>query len=554
MNGRATAAKSRAGIGSDTRRRALWGVGLMAGGSLATVLAAVFATGLATLLAGSLGCSPTATTTPGAVAASPGPTPLPHGPAAPEGGLPMPNLALDDWRPPSAAAGDIEALGQALAQHPRVGLIVDPSLDGAGRLDAMRLAALVGRLAPDTAVHPISGGPADGLTLGEIIREDPPLLPTLGASGRIQWATPSSLELDRKRLQAWAEAGDPAVLVVGPVGVDTPTWRQLATAAVGTCDPLLNQLLDGQRDSLALLEPFLDHADAVLASVYLTELAAVVPELVTQLAEFEVVRERGDFSRAQGWDRYQCGRRYQQYLQPFATCVIATERLGPAEVARLERGHGAGGMKTPCPSTPRLFLRGAARIGSVEPSDYIPTECPQLLGRDYVEALRAPARDAAELAGDQLELRWMILVERLATLAEVYAGLEQLCTPARRRFAPEDLAALRARVAELGLLYQRDEPPAPDARFLANDASFHVPTIGKVQQLARFDGGTGSASRELLVAAKELATYDRDHGQCRARPGDQPLMAMLIGAREATPEFLGFYYAEELWCGELGPL
>lgn len=541
MHHRATAARLGAGLDPDTRRRALWGVGLMAGGSLATALA----TGLA-----AFGCSPAAAPSASPIAASPAPTP-PDGPPPPGGGLPMPSLDLD-WHPPSAAAGDVEALAAALAKHPRVALVVDPSIgESGGELDAMRLAALVGRLAPNTAVHPI--GSDGGSSLAEIIREDPPLLPATGSSGRTQWAIPSELELDAERLRALAELGDPAVLVVGPVGVETPTWRQLATATVGTCEPLLDQLLEGQRDSLALLEPFLDHADAVLASVYVNELAAVVPSVREELAEFERERDRRDFD-AQGWARYQCGRRYHQYLQPFASCVAASDQLGAAEVARLEGSHGAGGVKTPCPTTPRLFLRGAARIGSVEPSDYIPSECPRLLGRDYVEALRAPARTAAEITGDHLDVRWMILAERLATLAEVYDSLEQLCAPGRRRFGVDDLTQLRARVAELGLLYRRDEQPAHDARFLANDASFHVPGIGKVRQLARFDGGTGSASRALIAAARELGKFDRVHAQCVARPGEAPLMAMLIETARATPEFLGFYYEEELWCDELGPL
>lgn len=467
------------------------------------------------------------------------------------GGLPMPSLDVD-WQPPSAAAGDVGALADALAKHSRVGLVVDASVAQAGgELDAMHLAALVGRLAPNTAVRPIAsdGGP----TLAELIREDPPLMPATGDNGRTQWATPDELELDVQRLHALAELGDPAVLVVGPVGVDTPTWRQLATAKVGSCEPLLEQLLAGQRDSLSLLEPFLDHADEVLANAYVAELAAVVPGLREQLAEFEHDRDRRDFD-AQGWARYQCGRRYHQYLQPFASCVAASERLGVGEVARLEGSHGAGGVKTPCPTTPRLFLRGAARIGSVEPSDYIPTECPQLLGRDYVEELRAPARAAAEITGDNLDVRWMMLAERLATLAEIYDSLEQLCTAGRRRFADQQLAALRARVIEVGQLYQRDEQPAHDARFLANDANFHVPGIGKVRQLARFDGGTGSASRALIAAARELGKFDRVHAQCVARPGDAPLMAMLIDTARAKPQFLGFFYQEELWCEELGPL
>jgi hypothetical protein len=545
MSGRpSAAARLRAELDPEVRRRALWGVALMTGASLATALA--------TGLAGTLACSPTATNTAGVIVASPTPPSLPVGPPPPSGGLPMPSLELD-WLPPSAVAGDLEALALALGKYPRIGLVVDPEFGEAElELDAMHVVALVGRLAPNTAVRPIGGG-SDTLTLDQIVREDPPLIPTIGANGRTRWATPEALELDRERIRGWAAAGDPAVLVVGRVGVDTPTWRQLATATVGSCEPLLTKLLDGQRQSLALLEPFLDHADATLASLYLTELAAVVPTLRAELDEFEVERDRRSFDQ-QGWDRYQCGRRYRQYLQPFASCAAATEQLGVAEVMRLEAGHGLGAIKTPCPSTPRLFLRGTARIGSVEPSDYIPNECPKLLGRDYVEALRAPARDAAEVAGDHLDAHWMILAERLATLTEVYEGLDQLCTPGRRRFEAAELERLRARVAELGLLYRVDEQPAHDARFLANDADFHVPGVGKVRQLARYDGGTASASRTLSLAARELAKFDRVHGRCLARPGAAPLMAMLIDTAAASPVFLGFYYEEELWCGELGPL
>jgi hypothetical protein len=500
----------------------LWGVGLMAGATLATVVAAALASVLA--------CSPNAAVVPGPVAAKPAPGTLDDGPPPPTGGLAMPTLALD-WSPPSAAAGDIEALAAALARHPRVGLFVDGD-GGPTRVDAMRLAALIGRLAPGTAVHPITNSSASGLA--EVLREDPPLLPTTAEGGRTQWALPERLELDAERLRSWHEQGDGAVLVVGAVGVAAATWRQLSSAAVGSCEPLLAAMFDGQAESLVLLEPFLDHADAVLASLYASELASVVPQLQAELAEFEQERPREDFDLV-GWERYQCGRRYLQYLQPFAACASA-------------------GADASCASTPRLFLRASVRIGSVEPNDYVPTDCPRRLDRDYVEALREPARAAAEHAADHLDARWLMLAERLATLAELHGALTQLCTPARRRFAAADLDALRQSVAELGPLFTREETPAHDARFLINDGNFHVPGLGKVRLLAQYDGGTGSASRELLAAAKRLAAFERAHAQCVARAGDAPLMAMLIDTRTAKPEFIGFYYAEELWCEELGPL
>ncbi|KIG13806.1 hypothetical protein DB30_07519 [Enhygromyxa salina] len=492
-----------------------------------------------------IACSPNPAHGPGPVAASPAPATLPDGPPPPRGGLPMPSLDLD-WSPPSATAGDVAELAQALANHPRVGLLLDPGSNhetsggtsgisrAAKGLDTTQLAALVGRLAPDTAVHPIGLHDPKRPRLAEVILQDPPLLPATGPTGRTRWALPKQLEVDRVQLQRWAELGDPAVLIVGAVEVDAPVWRGVATSAVGSCEPLLDALVDGQTQSLALLEPFLDHADAVLAAAYTVELARVVPQIEAELAEFEPQRTRADFD-ADGWARYQCGQSYLRYLQPFSACVSTSA------------------MQT-CPMTPRLFLRGSARIGTVEPSEYIPTDCARRMDRDYVEALRAPARAAAELAQDHLDVGWMLLAERLATLSDVHAAIASLCTPARRRFSAPDLAQLRASVAALGPLFISDAPPAHDARFLANDGSFHVPGLGTVRQLARYDGGTDSPSRAVIAAAQQLDNFSRAHARCVPRPGEPPLMTLLVDTRTGAQELLGFFYAEELWCDELGPI
>jgi hypothetical protein len=86
------------------------------------------------------------------------------------------------------------------------------------------------------------------------------------------------------------------------------------------------------------------------------------------------------------------------------------------------------------------------------------------------------------------------------------------------------------------------------------DGSFHVPGVGAVRQLARFDGGTGSASRALVGEARALRRFARERSRCVARPGDPPVMMVLIESASAKPEFLGFFHGEELDCGDLGPL
>lgn len=494
-------------------------MGLVLGGAAAPALAA------------GLACSPRGAVPGAPVAAEATSLVLPEGPSAPRGGLPMPDLDLA-WSPPSPSAGDPVALAEAIARHPRIGLVVDPDLrrEHEGQLDAAHVAALVQTLAPDTAVHLL-----EAAALGDVVLEDPPLVPTLAASGRLHWALPETLAIDRAKTSGWGERGDPAVLVVGAVGVDAATWRSLASAAVGTCEPLERALLDGQTRSLAELEPFLDYADAVLSQVYVAELDALVPALRERLAEFETPRTREDFGSEAQWQRHECGATYLAYLAPFADCLR---------------------WDTPqaCSMAPRMFLRDAARIGSIEPSVYVPSYCPARLGHDYVEELREPARNAAELAGDVLDVHWLALAERLATLGEVHGALEELCTPTRRRFDAADVGELQARLVSVGELFQREEDPPHDARFLTIDASFHVPGVGVVRQLARFDGGTGSASRALVAEARELRRFARSRSRCVARASEPPIMMMLIDTARGAPEFLAFFHGEELDCGELGPL
>ncbi len=504
----------------DVRRRVLWGVGLVVASAAAPALAAVLA------------CSPRGAVPGAPVAAEQSSLVLPEGPPSPTGGLPMPDLDIE-WAPPSHSAGDPLALAEAIARHPRVGLIVDPSVigEGEGQLDPARLGALIHRLAPDTAVHALAGA-----ELGEIVLEDPTLVPKPAANGRLHWTLPESLAIDRERARGWAERGDPAVLVVGTVAIDGATWRSLGEASVGSCDPLETRLLAGQTSSLTELEPFLDYADEVLARVYQVELAELLPKLQADLAEFEPVRSRADFRSLAQWNRHECGEKYREYLEPFAACV-------------------EWGTPRACSMAPRLFLRDAARIGSIEPSGYLPAHCPARLGHDYVEELREPARKAADLAGDVLDVNWLALAERLATLSEIHGALEDLCKPARRRFADADIDELRQRMVAVGELFQRTESDPPnDARFLTIDGSFHVPGVGAVRQLARFDGGTGSASRALVEAARGLRRFTRERARCVARPGDPPVMMVLVDSASAKPEFLAFFHAEELDCADLGPL
>jgi hypothetical protein len=324
-----------------------------------------------------------------------------------------------------------------------------------------------------------------------------------------------------------------AVLLLDDAQLEPGRWRGLPARAVGSCQAPMAALAVGQEQSLAELEPFLDHADATLWQVYRPALQALVAQLRAELEPYQGHRTRAELDDDDVWAQYQCGRAYWEHLQSFARCGTELASCAPA---------------------PRVFLMGGARIGTAEPSIYIPEGCAAKVGRDHVLELRSLAAEAAQVAQEHLAPSWMALADRVGAITEVYEALEDVCTPRRRRFDAADLQAARGRLAAIGEALTSDELTHPEGRWIPADEPFHVPGYGPVQQVARYHAGPGSASEAAVGQARALRELVLGRALCRSAQPALPLALALVQARSGRVEFFGYFFEEELMCGELPPL
>ncbi|MBK9756605.1 MAG: hypothetical protein IPO88_24515 [Nannocystis sp.] len=447
-----------------------------------------------------------------------------QGPPPPQAGLGFPGLAVP-WTPPSLTAGDPAALGAALAEAGAVTLLLGPRL--AGDAWAQRAAGLVAALSPHTRV--LGHRQAALVELQGPGAEDRGELRTpgrsIGPEGRPRYGLPAGAS-------TWLKGQESAVFGLDDAVVELEAWQALPAVSVGSCEPVMQALAAGQELALAQLGPFLDHADALLWSAYREQLRAFVPGFVAELAEYGQVRSRADSTDDESFARHACGVAYREQLRRYEKC-------GQAIAA--------------CPEAPRLVLVGGARIAAPESGVAAGEHCPALVGRDYQAEIRRLGQAAAEAASEALDREWTVLADRLGALTEVHAALEDICTPRRRRFAAADLEQARARLVRIGTALASDERDAGAGRWQLRDAALVVPGLGPSRELARFEAGAGSHNAEIVADARALREFVLSRSLCRSGHAATPIAAV-VGAPGVGLRFLGYFYEEELFCGELPPL
>jgi len=430
------------------------------------------------------------------------------GPASPTNGFEFPSLAAP-WTPPMLSAGDVDELAAALARHPEVTLSLGPRL--AGATWAERGTTMVAALSPATRVA--GSGQRELTALVEPASELQALRREATREGRPRYAA---------KLGLVRSAGAGPVVGIDDVVVDQARWQALASSSVGTCEPAMAALADGQEAALARLAPFLDHADAEIERVYRAKLRGVVPGLSKQLAERAGAQD----------DRGACVRGYQAHVQAYAACV-ADARVS-------------------CPGTPRFVLAGGARLVAVDANAAVGERCPALVGRDPAAELRGLADAAATEVSATLDGGWTVLADRLGTLTEVHAALEDVCVPRRRRFAADDVAEARARLARIGVALASDEVRA-DGRWVSSGERLTVPGLGPTRVVQRYEAGAGSVNAVIVGEARALREFVLSRGLCKAGHAALP-MGVVVGVPGEAAEFFGYFYEEELMCGALAPL
>lgn len=440
------------------------------------------------------------------------------GPPAPVGGLPFPSLAVP-WTPPMLTAGDPGALAAALGRGEDLTLALGPRLAGVGW--EQRAVGLVAALSPATRV-----GARRSAGLLEVVEPSPDLKRprrSLGPDGRPRYA--ANLKLH----SGWPKG---QVLAIDDAEVEAGAWESLPAVSVGSCEPAMQALAVGQERSLAQLGPFLDHADGLLATMYRAELRAFVPGFLTELADYATARPREAFTDEEKWAQHQCGRAYREQVERHAKCQV-------------------GGAR--CPEAPRLVLVGGARIAAVDAGATAGEHCPALVGRDYSAELRRLGQSAAEAASAALSPEWTMLADRLGTLTEVHATLEDLCTPRRRRFAEADLVEARQRLADLGAALGSEVLEVQAGRWQIGDEPLYVPGLGPTRELARFVVDPAAIDSGIVAGARALREFVLARSLCRPVESAAPL-ALVLAEPGPGVLFFSFFYEEELFCGALPPL
>ncbi len=427
-------------------------------------------------------------------------------------------VALDGaWQPPRIVAGDLDALRAALRDTSALTARVETRFDGPTRRG--QLESLVHQLAP-SATFEVQRG-----VLAAAFDGPPPVrrAETERSAAPHYDATGVSLRPELER-----SAGDPAWLLLGQPSIEVQAWRALPAHSAGSCEPLFDALAVSQEQSLAYLEEFLDHADAVLWRLFRAQLEVGLPALVDGLAPYREAKTSADFESVEAWEQHACGHAQWERLTAYTRCGG-------------ERG---------CPVAPRMYLIGGARVGMAEPAQWSDEDCTDVLGQDVPETLRQLGRDAAAAAVSQLDAQWVTLADRLGALTEVYDALEDMCTPRRRRFAKSDLVDAQARLQGIGRALASDTLDEPGAWEVV-DSAFFVPGLGNVAQVARFVPPRGSASATALADARGLRQFMLSRSLCRSGYGDLPLAVAVVEPGQRVPSFLGYFYEEELLCADL---
>jgi len=437
------------------------------------------------------------------------------GPAAPSRGLAFPGLDLA-WTPPMATAGDVGALAAALARFPEITLQLGPRLAGTGW--QQRATTLVETLSPNTRV---AAQRAAGL---DAQLEPGPALSSpgrsVGPAGRPRYATPA--------LRAtWSKGQVGALLGIDDAAVSASAWQALPAVSVGSCEPAMQALAEGQELALVQLEPFLAHADTRLAASHRAQLRAHVPGMQAELAA-SAARSPGV-----GPQRTLCVQAYSEQLAAFTDC--------------LEGGS--------CPGAPKMTVMGGLGVALPEARTVIPEGCAAQVGRDYAADLRRLAQASVTSVTAALDPGWVMLADRLGKLLEVHAALEDICTPRRRRFAEADLAEARRRLARIGVALASDDHRG-DGRWQIEDEVVYVPGLGASRGLARFAAGTDSINAGIVTDARALRDFVIGRSMCRSGHASAPLTVLLAAPQADAGEvaFFGYFYEEELFCGALPPL
>lgn len=432
---------------------------------------------------------------------------LPEPPPNPEHGLPTVQFG-DAWAPARAIAGDLNGLRDALSGSTAATAWVEPRLVSAGQGAATRRS--LAELAPQ------AGWTVEARAWGDAVVG----MPALRRSREVTAPRYPAAGMSVK------DTVTSTTVVLGDAPIDLTAWRALPAATAGSCQPAFDALALAQEQSLAYLEPFLDHADTVLRRQFRAELSTVIESMRADVAAFESPTP-GEGATVAEAEAHACGHALFERVQEAATCL---------------RGDV-------CSVAPRLVLRGGLAVAMPAPP-WSPGDCSERVPIGVEERLQERGTAATVATVSLLEPRWVTLADRVGAMGAVFEALDDVCSPRRRRFAQEDLVDARVRLQRVERALGSDVLDE-SGRWDVELGALFVPGAGPVVSLATFVPAKGGASQTAIAEAKGVRRFLLSRSLCRSGFGERPLAVAVFQPGAGEPSFAGFLYEETFACADL---
>ncbi|MEM6991032.1 MAG: hypothetical protein AAF721_11055 [Myxococcota bacterium] len=448
--------------------------------------------------------------------------PFPSGPAPPTQALALPSLDVD-WTPARRAAGDLTDVADTLSDLGAAQLVA-PADWLASPVGGESAASALQSLAPQTRWLPSrAAAMGTALTAGAL-----PVLPELSGSDAPRFDA-EGVRLDAAWL-APTPADAEAVVLLDAAPVSAAAWALAPELQIGGCDDVFASLAAGQEHGLADVEPFIAHLEELLLQVYRPGVAALAPRWLEELAPYVDASPLPDVEPEQ----HACGQAYLRHVRAVAACARATS--------------------PDCTIAPKVVLDGGLRIG-LPLLDERPAEagCGRLVGRDYVEATRALAAEAAIAVEAALDPSWLQLADRVGALTEVHASVVQMCAPSRRRFAAADLDEARRRLATIGEVLAGPFAATTVGRFRAVDGMLPGKAGVAMAAVAELSSGPAGAAAEAVAEVRSLHRWLQTRERCRGDATALPWAVVIADPDDGVAHSLSYVYPESLVCDELGP-
>lgn len=424
------------------------------------------------------------------------------------------DIAKTDWSPAVIGPAGARMLSEALNQKKSLMVITGSHMQDTVLED--KIFQMVKASAPQTKIVARNSGVLDEILIerGEI-----PYRKTWEVGGQDILGRPYMVPKDHPLKTDWlskkkALKGAEAILLLDFVSPDDQKLRQMRGQVQGGCGSLLSEMERGAAQATSYFDAIVGEVNAALASEFSRQMQSALPFWKKELAQ-AVTTVAATSQEAR------CYNAYQKYLSTYDDCLSEACALAPA--LHVE-GAGVLGME----------MSGAA---------VIPNGCPEGMGRNYVNELAAIGERVTKQIMADIPETWAGEFAKIRMLERLTAELEDMCSPAHRRFSPDDLETAQTAVNKF---IEQVVSEKQLGKFVSAEGKERISGVGSVRVFGRAEQSGGHTS----VLVKQLRGIFSPLNKCRDSKR-RPVQVVLVDVGSSEVYFSAIVFEEQLFCEAL---